>query len=219
MSTSKSIAKSISNFLPREHGATVIWFSSTILALISSCEINDYTRLILFLFASISILKIVAVIGRSNTALIQAERNPVFLLILSGILTLILPFGNFFISNSFSMNVFPIWLLLLIYTLINVVYIRINVRRILFNEPKPLFSLMVLSLISFSFSDIFLILIYWVNQVAVLSIPLLIATFILVAIVCRRPTELKLVKVKRIGIIQFVNMLLLIIILSASSIC
>ena len=219
MSTSKSITQSLSNFLPREHGATVIWLSSTILALFSSCVINDYVRLTLFLFASISILKIVAVIGRSNTALIQAERNPVFLIILSSILTLIMPFGNFLISNSFSMNVFPIWLLFLIYTLINVIYIRINVRRILLNEPKPLFPLMVLSLILFSTFDIFFILIYLVNQVAMLSIPLLVATFILVAIVGRRPTALKLVKVKRIGIIQFINMLLFVIILSASFNC
>ena len=219
MSTSKSIAKSISNFLPREHGATVIWFSSTILALLPSCGINDYTRIILFLFASIFILKIVAVIGKSNTTLIQAERNPVFLIILSSILTLIMPFGNFLISNSFSMNVFPIWLLLLIYTLINVIYIRVNVRRILLNEPKPSFPLMVLIFISFFTFDIFFILIYWVNLVAVLSIPLLVATFILVAIVDRHPTALKLVKVQRIGIIQFINMLLFVIILSASFNC
>jgi len=205
LSDTKSIIKSLSNFLPREHGASAIWLSSTILALLSLCEINDYARLLLFLFASIFVLKIVAVIGRSNAALIQAERNPVFLIILSSILTLVMPFGNFFISNGFSMNVFPIWLLLLVYTLINVVYIRINVRRILLNVPKPLFPLTVLSLISFSAFNIFFIMISWVNQVAVLSIPLLVVTFLLVATVGRHPTALKIAKVKRIGIIQLIS--------------
>jgi hypothetical protein len=132
----------VSKYLPREHGASVIWLSSMIL-LISLSELTNPFQIILTIVFSLAVLEFIALISRRSYSIILAEKNPLFLILLSGSVTLIVPIGFYLITNHFLIKTAVTWLLLFTYTTLNVFLSQRSVQNILFNEKKSI-SLVVL---------------------------------------------------------------------------
>ena len=118
-------------FLPREHGATVIWLSSLILALATLDEAPSAIGLAVFVTASVAALVFLTRLTSSSVAMMRLERDIVLLPVLSGLLTLVVPFGQLIMLGHLPPSILSVWLLFLTYTMAGVVYTRIAVRAIL----------------------------------------------------------------------------------------
>jgi hypothetical protein len=88
--------------LPREHGATVIWFVSILALMLIITTVPPPQFLILFLVASVAILLSAGQITSRSQKLIRIQRNRLFLPVLSSSLTFILPLGEIIMFGILS---------------------------------------------------------------------------------------------------------------------
>lgn len=198
----KSAKQTITKFLPREHGATIIWLSSLVVALLSLREPPDLSRLLLFLASSVAILRTMSFLGRSSATIIRAERNSTLLPLMSCSLTLIAPLGSYLMANQVSVRDATVWLLLVTYTAVTVPLTQRTVRNIVFNEHKPVTPIglggtLLLALESLLFSSL-----GWINLAATLSVLPLLVSWTRDERIYRsspNPEGSKLKRVKRIG--------------------
>lgn len=117
--------------LPREHGATVIWLSSLVLALGTLREAPGVVGLVAFVVASALALVLLAQLTSRSVAVMRMERDPILLPTLSGALTLVVPLGHLAMVGRLPAEVLAVWLLFLTYTVAGVFITRIGVRAIL----------------------------------------------------------------------------------------
>jgi len=117
--------------LPREHGATVIWLASLVLALASLAATPSLVRLAAFLAAAVIALVLLGRFTASSVAVMRMERDAVLLPVLSGLLTLVVPAGELAMLGRSSPPILAAWLLFATYTMAGVVLTRVGVRAIL----------------------------------------------------------------------------------------
>ncbi len=117
--------------LPREHGATAIWFASVLLAFLVLPVAPSILPLMGFLgVAAAALLFVGALTGRS-AVLLRMERNPSLLPALSSPLTLIVPIGYVIMAGPPSVRIVSVWLLFLVYTATGIAYTGEAVRAVL----------------------------------------------------------------------------------------
>ncbi len=193
--------------LPREHGATIIWLSATICAVATLPAMPSPVHLLFFIGASILFLVFIGFITSNSKVVMRMERNRVVLLLTSGLLSLIIPFGHLIMFWQITMRVMAIWLLFAIYTAIGVVYIQEAVRAFR-NRRRPVLAVFVVS--GTAIYVIVAITLHFIGWLNVVSVAAVIPLFVLWLWMRRwvPPEGLPKVRiVKKIGLRQTANML------------
>lgn len=131
-------------WLPREHGATVIWLASVVLALLTLPEVPDAIGSAVFALGSLTALLLLAWLTSRSAVLVRLERNPVLTPVLSSPLTLIVPFGRLVMIGDLPPATIGLWLVFLTYTTTGVVYTGDAVRAVV-RGSSPGWGLLLLS--------------------------------------------------------------------------
>ena len=202
--------------LPREHGATAIWFSSLLLAFGTLRKPTGVSGVIVFLVASVLVLTLTARITSSSVAIVRLERNATLLSVLSSLLTLIVPLGEIIMVGQLSIPVFAAWLVFLAYCSSGVVYARDLVRSVLKETP--------LRWTSFILSAVFIAaVVLVVNAASRLSIaavaivlPLTVHRVVAVPLIYRKASS-RIERIREVGFSQAGNLMIASIILALVS--
>ena len=117
--------------LPREHGASAIWFCSLLLAFGALRESPWVPGVVVFLAVSMLVLIVTGTLTTHSKVIARLERNPILLPILSSSLTLLVPLGQILMSGQLSLPILAVWLVFLTYCSSGVVYTRDSVRSVL----------------------------------------------------------------------------------------
>jgi hypothetical protein len=199
--------------LPKEHGATAIWFSSLLLAFGTLREPPSIPSVIVFLAASVLTLVLTARITSDSAAIVRLERNATLLPILSSLLTLIVPLGQIIMVRQLSIPVIGVWLVFLAYCSSGVVYARDLVRSVL-KETPPKWA-------SFSLATVFTLAVVlalnavsWLSIAAVAVIVPLTVHRVVVPQLIRRKVSLKVERIREVGFTQAGNLITATIILA-----
>jgi len=86
--------------LPREHGATVIWFVAIHASIFSISYTSSILRLFIFLIVAIAILMLTSYLMNVVPTIIKIQKNRFLLPIVSSILTLIAPLGHYIMFGT-----------------------------------------------------------------------------------------------------------------------
>ena len=185
--------------LPREHGATVIWFSSLLFTFGCLREPPWTPGVVAFLAASVLALILIGRATSGSIAIIRLERNPILLVILASLLTLIVPLGQIIMVGQLSLSVLAAWLVFLTYSSSGVLYTQHLVRSVV-KETPPTWT-------SFSLSAFFIVTeVITLNAFNLLSI---VAVAILMPLIVHRVIALSLIqrksssRVERIRVVGF----------------
>jgi hypothetical protein len=202
--------------LPREHGATVIWFSSLLLAFGMLRKPPSSAGFAVFLAASVLGLLLTGELTSRSTVVVRMERHAILLPVLSGLLTLITPLGQVLMVGQLSPSVLAVWLVFLAYSSSGVVYTRDLVRSML-KESPPTWT-------NFSLSAVFIVAeVVTLNALNWLSI---IALAIVVPLTVHRVAVLWMIKrrgysaverIRSVGFVQTGNLIAATIILALVS--
>ena len=202
--------------LPREHGATAIWFSSVLLAFGTLRELPWIPSVIVFLAASVFALGLTAKVTGGSVAIVRFERNVTLLPVLSSLLTLIVPLGQIIMVGQLSIPVLASWLVFVVYCASGVVYARDLVRSVL-NETPPTWTIFSLSAAFIVAVVAILNVVNWSSFAAVaILVPLTVHRVIVVPLI-RRTAPSKLQRIREVGFSQAGNLITATIILSIVS--
>ncbi len=135
--------QTLRSFLPKEHGLTAIWLSSTLAGLLTVKEYFDLTRFTLAIFSSVIILFASSSINRFFRLTAQVRRSVIMLLISSSVLTLLTPFNQLIVVGELSSKGAAVWLLLSLYTVLATLSTRKQVRRIVLNSGGSILPLTI----------------------------------------------------------------------------
>lgn len=202
--------------LPREHGATAIWFSSMLLAFGALQEPPRIFGAVVFLAASVLVLVLIGRLTSGSMVIVRLERNRTLLPILSGLLTLIVPVGQIIMVGQLSLPVLAVWLIFLTYCSAGVVYTRDLVRSVLKQAP--------LAWTSFNLSAVFivseLIILNAVNWLSIATVaiilPLTIQRVLVLSLIQRKGSS-RIERIRGVGIAQAGNLIAATIILALVS--
>ncbi len=202
--------------LPREHGATSIWFPSLLLAFGTLKELPSIPGVITFLAASVLAIGLTARITGGSVAIVRLERNAILLSILSSLLTLIVPLGQIIMVGQLSISVFAIWIVFLAYCTLGVVYARDLVRSVL-KETPPTWTTFSVSATFIVVAIVILNVINWLSIAAVVIVlPLTVHRFAILPLI-RRKTSSKIERIREVGFTQAGNLIATAIILALVS--
>jgi len=202
--------------LPREHGATVIWFSSVLLAFGTLREPPWTPGVIVFLAASVLAPVITGRLTSRSTVILRLQRNQIVLPVLSGLLTLIVPLGQIVMVGRLSFPFLAAWLVFLTYSSLGVVYTRDMVRSML-KESPPTWT-------SFSLSAVFIvaevIALNAINRLSILAlaivVPLTVHRVIALSLIQRKASS-TVERIRSVGFVQTGNLIAATIILALVS--
>jgi len=202
--------------LPREHGATAIWFSSVLLAFGMLREPPWTPNAVVFLAASVLALVLIGRLTTGSIVIVRLERSRTLLPVLSGLLTLIVPLGQIIMVAQLSLPVLAAWLIFLTYCASGVVYTRELVRSVL-KEASPTWT-------SFNLSAVFIVAeVVTSNVVNCLSIatvaiivPLIVHRVVVLRLIKRRGSS-RIERIRGVGFAQTGNLLAATIILALVS--
>jgi hypothetical protein len=202
--------------LPREHGATAIWFSSLVLAFGALQEPPWIPGVIVFLTASLFALVLIAWVTSGSVAIARLERNASLLPVLSGLLTLIVPLGQIIMVGQLSIPILAVWLVFLGYCSSSVVYARDLVRSMLKETPP--------TWVSFSLSVAFIVAVVVIlNDLVPLSIaamaiivPMTVHRVVVLPLILRKASS-KAERIREVGFTQAGNLITAAIILALVS--
>ena len=121
--------------LPREHGATAIWFSSVLLALGTLEKPPWLPGVVVFLVVSVITLVATGMMTSGSRFIARMEHNAFLLPVLSSLLTLLVPVGQILIVGQVDVRFLAVWLVFLTYCASGVVYTRDLVRSVLKEAP------------------------------------------------------------------------------------
>jgi len=121
--------------LPREHGASAIWFSSLLLSFGILRQPPWALGVVVFVAASLLTLIVTGRLTTRSKVIARLERNSTLLPILSSSLTLLVPLGQILMAGQLSLPVLAVWLVFLTYCSSGVVYTRDSVRSVLKEVP------------------------------------------------------------------------------------
>lgn len=193
-------------WLPREHGATVIWLASAVLGLLALPQVPPALGMIIYACGCLGALLLLAWITGRSAVLVRMERNPAMTPILSAPLTLLVPFGHVVMLGSLTPGAVALWLLFLVFTITGVVYTGDAVRALL-RGARPGWGRLVASAVLVGAAELVLSAAAWlpVPCIAIL-VPLLVHRF-----TAGSPTALahlsKAERIRRVGFAQAANLL------------
>ena len=127
----QSLSKGPMRWFPREHGATVIWVASLLLAFALLRARPSLSGSLLYVGIALVALVILARLTRGSVMLARLERHPVLLPALSASLTVLVPLGQLLMVDRLSPSVVSAWLVFLTYVAAGVVITREMVRAVL----------------------------------------------------------------------------------------
>ena len=203
--------------LPREHGATVIWLSSLIIALATLDEAPSVIGLAAFVTASVAALVLLAKLTGGSAAVMRIERNIVLLPILSGLLTLIVPLGHVLMLGQLSKSILAVWFLFLTYTVAGVVYTRIAVRAVLGRTKSSLATCMIPVSFILVAEVAVLSAIGWLHSAAAIIVGPSLFWWLAITSLSESEASSRTGIVRRVGIMQSANMIAVSIILAVVS--
>jgi len=202
--------------LPREHGATTIWFSSLLFAFGTLREQPWIPAVLAFLAASVLALFLVGRLTRGSIRVARLERNSILLPVLSGLLTLIAPFGEIVMVGQISLHILAAWVVFMTYCSCGVVYTRDSVRSVL-NEAPPAWTSFILSAVILAAEIVTLNAIDWLSIIAVAAAaPLIVHRAIVLSLIQRRSSS-KARRIRGVGFAQAGNLIATVIILALAS--
>ena len=191
--------------LPREHGATAIWLSSVLLALVTLEKPPWLPGVVVFLAVSVITLVATGRMTGGSRFIARMERNAFLLPVLSSILTLLVPVGQILIVGQVDVRFLALWLVFLTYCASGVVYTRDLVRSVLKDAPLPWASFS-LSLILVLVEVVALNAVHQLSFAALaIFVPLIIHRIIVVSLVERKGAS-KLERIRAVGFTQAGNL-------------
>ncbi len=205
--------------LPREHGATVIWLSSILTAVLTLPAFPPPIRFFIFLGVSLAILLLTAQLTGLSPKLMRIQRNRLFLPIMSGGLTLIMPLGYIIMLGTVTMKILAVWLLLLTYTVVSITIIQGKVQGLLQGKESSSSHIVLLGLAVFIVESLLLVSSGLLHLAILLSLaPLLLMWFFLRSQrLLEADSDSKIKVIRRIGFQQTGNMLAFILMLAILS--
>jgi hypothetical protein len=202
--------------LPREHGATVIWFSSLLLAFGMLRKPPSIAGFAVFLAASVLALLLTGELTRRSTVVVRMERHAILLPVLSGLLTLITPLGQVLMVGQLSPSVLAVWLVFLAYSSSGVVYTRDLVRSML-KESPPTWTNFSLSAVFIVAEVVTLNALNWLSIIALaIVVPLTVHRVAVLWLIQRRGSS-AVERIRSVGFVQTGNLIAATIILALVS--
>jgi len=192
--------------LPREHGATVIWFSSLLLAFGTLQDVPRIPGVVVFVAVSLLVLVLIGRLTSGSIAMARLERNRTLLPVLSGLLTLIVPLGSLVMVGQLLLRVLAVWLVFVTYCSSGVVYTRDSVRSVLKEAPP--------TWISFSLSAVIIVVevvtlntINWLSIAALaIVVPLIVHRLVVQSLIQRRESS-RVERIRGVGFAQAGNLI------------
>jgi len=124
--------------LPREHGATMIWLSATLLAFATLPEAPPALPAGLFLALSATALLALGAATRASRAILRLERSRTVLPALAGGLTLLTPAGHLAMTGGLAASIAGTWGVFYGSTVLTVAFAQEVVRGVLGSAaPRP----------------------------------------------------------------------------------
>jgi hypothetical protein len=191
--------------LPREHGATAIWFSSMLLAFGTLRDPPWIPGALLFLAASILALVLLGRLTSGSRVIVRLERNRTLLPVLASLLTLIVPLGQIIMVGQLHLSVLAVWLIFLTYCSSGVVYTRNLVRSVL-NEAPPTWTSFNISAVIILFEVVTLNAVNWLSIATIAIIIPLTAYRILVRALIQRKGSSRIEQIRAVGFAQAGNL-------------
>jgi len=214
-SSEKSSLRKI-RLLPREHGATAIWFSSMLLAFGTLRKPPCTPGAVVFLAASVLALVLIGRLTSGSRVIVRLERNRTLLPTLSGLLTFIVPLGQIIMVGQLSLPVLAVWLIFLTYCSSGVVYTRDLVRSVL-KEASPTWTSFNLSAVFIVSEVITLNAVNWLSIAAVaVIVPLTVHRVVVLSLTQRRGSS-RIERIRGVGFAQAGNLIAATIILALVS--
>ncbi len=201
--------------LPREHGATVIWFVAILASVFSISYTPSILRIFMFLIVATAILMLTSYLMNVAPTIIKIRKNRFLLPIISSILTLITPLGHYIMFGTINGKIFSVWIFLLTYTIFSVVLIQRKILSLIQRSKYTSLFILFGSIIIFSVETFFISLFGWMHQFIVLTtIPLIVMWFYLRSQhISDKFLKSKKKAIRSIGIFQTINMVFFIILL------
>jgi len=193
--------------LPREHGATVIWFASLILALGAITATPSPVRLAAFLAAAVLALLLLARVTSGSVAVMRMERHPVLLPALSGLLTVVVPAGELVAFGQTSPPVLAAWMMFATYTIGGVVITRSGVRAILKRQPPEVAREVVVVAVIVAAEALAVDAVGWLHVASVGVLAPLVAYWRGIVRLSRSDETPRTRVVRRVGFAQSANMI------------
>jgi hypothetical protein len=202
--------------LPREHGATVIWFSSLLLAFGTLRERPWAPGVVLFLTASVLMLILTGRLTSGSIAVARLERNRTLLPVLSSLLTLIVPLGQIVMVGQLSLPVLAAWFLFLTYCSSGVVYTQDLVQSVL-KETPPMWTSFNLSAVIIVVEVATLNAVNWLSIAAVaIFVPFSVYRVVVLSLIQRRGSS-RVERIRGVGFAQAGNLIAAVFILALVS--
>jgi hypothetical protein len=192
--------------LPREHGATVIWFCSLLLTFGTLQAPPSPVSGVGFLAASTLALVLIARLTSGSKAIARLEHSPTLLPVLSGLLTLIVPLGQIVMVGRFSTSGLAAWLVFLTYGCSGAIYTRDLVRSIL-SETPPKWTSFNFSAALLAAEIVTLSMINWFSIAAMAVIVPLTVHRIVVPSLIQRKSSSRIARIRLLGLAQTGNLI------------
>lgn len=202
--------------LPREHGATVIWLASLLLAFGTLREPPWALGVVVFLAASVLALVLIGKLTSESKVIVRLERNLILLPVLSGLLTLIVPLGQIVMVGQLYFPVLADWLVFLTYCSSGVVYTRDLVRSVL-KEAPPTWTSFNLSAVFIVSEVVTLSVVNWLSIATVaIIVPLTVHRVVVLSLIQRKGSS-RIERIRGVGFAQAANLIAATIILALVS--
>jgi len=199
--SSEAFSRKRMELLPREHGATAIWFSSLLLALGSLREPPSPLRALGFLAVAVLTLIFIAKLTSNSKSIARSERNSTLLPLFSGLVTLVAPLGQIMMTGWLSISGLATWLVFLAYCSTAAVYTRGLVRSVLRGTPAA-WTAFIISAVLLVVEAVLLNMIAWLSIAAVAVVVPLIAHRIVVPRLAQREGLSRMSRIRIVGFAQ-----------------
>ena len=202
--------------LPREHGATAIWFSSVLLAFGTLRELPQILGVLVFLTASVLALVVIGRLTSRSVVIARLERNRTLLPVLSGLLTLIVPLGQIIMVGQLPLPVLAAWLIFLTYCSSGVVYTQDLVRSVL-KQTLPTWTSFNISAVFIVSEAIIMNAVNWLSiAIVTITVPLAFHRVVVLSLIQRKGSS-KIERIRTVGFTQAGNLIAATIILALVS--
>ena len=193
--------------LPREHGATAIWFSSLVLTMATTVELPSPAALLVFAIVALSILIVLGRLTRSSATLIKIERNRIILPVVSGFLTLLVLLGHWILTYQLPREIFATWILFTTYTVAGVAYTQATVRAVKGRRSPALTTYMIPLTVVMVIESVLFDIWGWLNILSLMLLAPLYATWFSINISSERDGVPMGRMIRGLGFRQTANMI------------
>jgi len=202
--------------LPREHGASAIWFSSLLLPFGTLRQPPWAAGVVVFLAVSMLALILPRTMTAHSKVIARLERNPALLPVLSSPLTLLAPLGQTLMTGQLTLPFLAVWLVFLTYCSSGIVYTRDSVRSVLKEAPLTWTSFILTAAIILA-EVVVLSAGHWLSITAIAVLVPLSIHRVIVLLLAQRKDFSKIERIRGVGFSQAGNLIAATIILDLVS--